>query len=117
MPIIIDQNGRREVAQIEYDAYIESLPIRWNKVSNIAIINQLHTELFNKILEDYNYLGIAELNLWSQNPAFEYYNEANSIINWYISTYKLIEDYSLNVTELNYINPEVFIDNLPKLNL
>lgn len=116
MPIIIDQNGRREVGQIEYDTYMLSLSNRWNKESNIEIINQLHNELFNKILRQYNYLSIGELSLWGGNESSEYYNEAISIINWYTSTYSLIEQYASTVTEANHQEPEEFIKSLPTLN-
>lgn len=117
MPIIIDQNGRREVGQIEYDAYILSLSNRWNKESNVEMINQLHTELFNKILEEKKYINIGELSFWMQRPESEYYNEAISIFNWFGSTYLLIEQYASTVTEANHQEPEEFIASLPTLNI
>lgn len=100
----------------EFDDYIKSSVTVWNKESNIATINQLHNELFDRILEQHNYLSIAELNIWGQNPESEYYNEAISILNWFTSTCVLIEQYASTVTEVNYQEPEAFIASLPSLN-
>jgi hypothetical protein len=47
MPIIIDVNGRREVSQSEFDAYIVATTV-WSKEQHLAEINALHSEEFKR---------------------------------------------------------------------
>ncbi len=115
MPIIIDNNGKREVSQEEYDIFLNSLSNTWNKENHISILNSLHTQLFNEILIYYNYLSMGELLFWQSDPLSEYYEESKAILEWYIKTYKLITDYASVVTEETKINPQEFIESLPKL--
>ena len=61
MPIIIDNFEKRGVTQEECDTFLKSLPHIWNKESYIAVINDLHTQLFNDILISYNYISMGEL--------------------------------------------------------
>ena len=86
----------------------------WNKERHISEISCLHDELFNSILAQHNYTSFAELNLWAQEPTNEYYNEANAIKDWYMSTWMAIKAYSETVTENTAVEPQTFIDNLEK---
>jgi hypothetical protein len=116
MAIIIDQNGRREISDDEYNSIMNNLNCVWNKTLHIQIINEFHTELFNSLIQEHNYISIGELSLWMQRPNSEYYNEAISIFNWFASTYSIIEQYALTVTEETKQEPEAFIASLPRLN-
>jgi hypothetical protein len=115
MPIIIDENGRREVSQEEYSIFLNSLSNVWDKENHMAVINELHTQLFNEILVSYNYLSMGELLFWESNPLSEYYEESKAILDWFVNTYKLVTDYANVVTEETKINPKEFIDSLQKL--
>ena len=84
----------------------------WNKERHISEISQLHDELFNSILAQHNYTSFAELSIWAQEPTNEYYNEANAIKDWYMSTWMAIKAYSETVTENTAVEPQTFIDNL-----
>jgi len=111
---LIDENGDRLVTQNEYDAIIASKYV-WSKESHISEISLLHDELFNSILVQHNYTSFAELSIWTQEPTNEYYTEANAIKEWYRSTWMSIKAYSETVTEPTAVEPQAFIDNLPKL--
>ena len=87
----------------------------WDKESHIGIINEIHTQIFNDILISYNYLSMGELLFWQSNPLSEYYQESKLILNWFVDTYKLITEYANTVTEETKIDPQEFIDSLPKL--
>jgi len=115
MPIIIDENGKREVGQEEYDIFLNSLQSIWSKENHISIINELHTQLFNEILISNNYLSMGELLFWESTPSSEYHQESKLILDWFVSTYKLITDYANVVTEKTKIDPQEFINSLPKL--
>jgi len=115
MPIIIDENGRREVSQEEYSIFLNSLSNVWDKENHMAVINELHTQLFNDMLVSYNYLSMGELLFWESNPLSEYYEESKAILDWFVNTYKLVTDYANVVTEETKINPKEFIDSLQKL--
>ena len=86
----------------------------WNKERHISEISCLHDELFNSILAQHNYTSFAELSIWAQEPTNEYYNEANAIKDWYMSTWMAIKAYSETVTENTAVEPQTFIDNLEK---
>lgn len=111
---LIDENGERLVTQSEYDLIMASKYV-WSKETHLAEINQLHDELFNSILAQHNYTSFAELSIWAQEPTNEYYSEANAIKEWYRSTWMEINEYSEIVTEATAAEPQVFINNLPKL--
>lgn len=111
---LINGNSENFISESELNIFLQNLP--WDRDLNVSKINQLHNELFDRILEQHNYLSIAELNIWGQNPESEYYNEAISILNWFTSTCVLIEQYASTVTEVNYQEPEAFIASLPSLN-
>jgi hypothetical protein len=115
MPIIIDNEGTRDVSNDVYEAYMNALISVWNKESYIAVINDLHTQLFNDILISYNYISMGELLFWQSNPLSEYHQESKLILDWFVDTYKLIVDYANIVTEETKIDPQEFIDSLPKL--
>jgi len=110
---LIDENGDRLVTQNEYDAIIASKYV-WSKEAHIAEINQLHDELFKSILSANNYIEMAELGLWAQQPDSLFRNEAIEIRAWYINTCEIICNYETTVNEQNAVEPIEFIDNLPK---
>lgn len=109
---LIDENGDRLVTQNEYDAIIASKYV-WSKSAHIAEINQLHDELFKSILSANNYIEMAELGLWAQQPDSLFRNEAIAIKAWYINTCEIICNYEAVVTEQTKVEPIEFIDNLP----
>ena len=111
---LIDGNVESIVSQSDCDAIMASKYV-WSKEAHIAEINQLHDELFNSILSEYGYTSFAELSIWTQEPTNEYYTEANAIKEWYRSTWMSIKAYSETVTEPTAVEPQAFIDNLPKL--
>jgi len=110
---LIDENGDRLVTQNEYDAIIASKYV-WSKSALIAEINQLHDELFKSILSANNYIDMAELGIWAQQPDSLFRNEAIAIKAWYINTCEIICNYETTVNEQNAVEPIEFIDNLPK---
>lgn len=71
--------------------------------------------MFNEILISYNYLSMGELLFWQSDPLLEYYEESKAILEWYVKTYKLVTDYASVVTEETKIDPQEFIESLPKL--
>ena len=110
---LIDENGERLVTQSEYDSIIDSKYV-WSKEAHIAEINQLHDELFKSILSANNYIDMAELGIWAQQPDSLFRNEAIAIKAWYINTCEIICNYETTVNEQNAVEPIEFIDNLPK---
>ena len=112
MPIIIDNEGTRDVSNDVYEAYMNALISVWNKERHISEISHLHDELFNSILAQHNYTSFAELTLWAQEPTNEYYTEANAIKEWYRSTWMAIKEYSETVTEVTAVEPQIFIENI-----
>jgi len=108
---LIDGDSVTEISVENANVLLNS----WNKESHISEINQLHDELFNSILAQHNYTSFAELSIWAQEPTNEYYSEANAIKEWYRSTWMGINEYSEIVTEATAVEPQVFINNLPKL--
>ena len=108
---LINGDSVTEISDFEAYAFLNT----WSKERHIAEINQLHDELFNSILAQHNYTSFAELSIWTQEPTNEYYTEANAIKEWYRSTWMSIKAYSETVTEPTAVEPQAFIDNLPKL--
>lgn len=108
---LIDGDSESQISIADANALLNV----WNKESHIAIINNLHTQLFNEILISYNYLSMGELLFWQSDPLLEYYEESKAILEWYVKTYKLVTDYASVVTEETKIDPQEFIESLPKL--
>lgn len=82
---------------------------KWTLENHLSEISERHDELFNKILEDYNYSSFAELSLWAQEPTNEYYEEANAIKEWYRTSWLAIKEYGETVTEATQKNIEQII--------
>lgn len=110
MPIIIDENGRREVSQQELDAYIVATTT-WSKEAHLQEINDLHEAEFNKRLTDADYVGCWELNAVLADPANEYYQEAKSIIAYWWDGWDAIKAYAETVTEETALTPEQWLEN------
>jgi len=108
---LINGDSVTEISDLEANAFLSA----WDKERHVSEINQLHDELFNSILAQHNYTSFAELSIWAQEPTNEYYSEANAIKEWYRSTWMEINEYSEIVTEATAAEPQVFINNLPKL--
>ena len=108
---LIDGNTDTQISVSAANALLNA----WNKERHISEISHLHDELFNSILAQHNYTSFAELSFWAQEPTNEYYTEANAIKDWYRSTWMAIKEYSETVTEGTAVEPQVFINNLPKL--
>jgi hypothetical protein len=60
--------------------------------------NKYHNEMMQEILTDNNYLSIGEVSMWVNDAEFG--AEAQSIIDWWITTCKLVAKYvALNPNE------------------
>jgi len=116
MPIIINQDGTKEVSQEEYDKNILPATSLWNKANHICTINVYHDEVFDRMLSENGYTDMAELSLWSQQPDSLFRSEATAIKAWYINTCEIICNYEATVTEQTAIDPIDFINSLPKYN-
>ena len=99
---------------LEFEKPVEVV-VEWTVESHLADISSQHDELFNSILAQHNYTSFAELSIWAQELTNEYYTEANAIKDWYRSTWMAIKEYSETVTEGTATEPQIFIDNLPKI--
>ena len=108
---LIDGDSETQISIADANALLSV----WTKERHIAVINDLHTQLFNDVLISYNYLSMGELLFWQSNPLSEYYQESKLILNWFVDTYKLITEYANTVTEETKIDPQEFINSLPKL--
>ena len=108
---LIDGDSDTQISVEDANALLSA----WNKERHISEISLLHDELFNSILSQHNYTSFAELSIWAQEPTNEYYTESNKIKQWYRSTWMEIKEYSETVTESTAVEPQVFINNLPKL--
>lgn len=108
---LIDGDSDTQISVADANALLNV----WDKESHISEISLLHDELFNSILAQHNYTSFAELSIWAQEPTNEYYTEANAIKEWYRSTWMEINEYSEIVTEATATEPQIFIDNLPKI--
>ena len=108
---LIDGDSVTEISFENANALLSS----WNKERHIGIINEIHTQIFNDILISNNYIGMGELLFWQSDPLSDYYKEAKTILNWFVNTYKLITEYANTVTEETKIDPQEFINSLPKL--
>lgn len=110
MARLINGNSVTEISDSEANAFLNT----WSKERHIAEINQLHDELFKSILSANNYIDMAELGIWAQQPDSLFRNEAIAIKAWYINTCEIICNYETTVNEQNAVEPIEFIDNLPK---
>jgi len=108
---LIDGDSVREISATEASNLLNV----WNKQRHIAEINQLHDELFKSILSANNYIDMAELGIWAQQPDSLFRNEAIEIKAWYINTCEIICNYEETVTEETAVVPQTFIDSLSKL--
>lgn len=73
--------------------------------------NKIHNELLQEILTEHDYLHIGEVAMWVNDA--DYGAEAQSIIDWWITTCKLVADYvALNPNEET---AEEFINTLPEI--
>jgi len=107
---LIDGDSVREISATEASNLLNV----WNKQRHIAEINQLHDELFKSILSANNYIEMAELGLWAQQPDSLFRNEAIEIKAWYINTCEIIFNYEATVTEQTKVDAVEFINDLPK---
>jgi hypothetical protein len=73
--------------------------------------NKIHNERLQAILDEHNYLSIGEVYLWVNDDEFG--DEAQSIIDWWITTCKLVADYvDLHPNEETAVE---FLNTLPNL--
>lgn len=73
--------------------------------------NKIHNEMMQAILSEHDYLHIGEVSMWVNDV--DYGAEAQSIINWWIITCKLVADYvALNPNEETAVE---FLETLPIL--
>ena len=71
--------------------------------------NKIHNEQLETILKDNDYLSIGEVSMWVNDVDFG--AEAQAIIDWWITTCKLVADYvALNPNEET---AEEFLATLP----
>jgi hypothetical protein len=71
--------------------------------------NKYHNEMMQEILTDKNYLSIGEVSMWINDVEFG--AEAQSIIDWWITTCKLVAKYvDLNPNEETAVE---FLATLP----
>lgn len=71
--------------------------------------NKLHNDMLQAILTEHDYLHIGEVAMWINDA--DYGAEAQSIIDWWITTCKLVAEYvSLHPNEEDCIT---FINTLP----
>ena len=107
---LINGDSVTEISDFEAYAFLNT----WSKERHIAEINQLHDELFKSILLANNYIDMAELGIWAQQPDSLFINEAIAIKAWYINTCEIICNYETTVNEQNAVEPIEFINDLPK---
>ena len=71
--------------------------------------NKYHNDMMQEILTDKNYLSIGEVSMWVNDVEFG--AEAQSIIDWWITTCKLVANYvALNPNEETAVE---FLATLP----
>ena len=86
----------------EGEAFVSELnPLQYYAME----VNDLHNILLEVVLKKYNYLSLGEVSLWLTDPKIG--AEAQSVIDWYISTYKEVEAHLATVTD--YQDPTIFI--------
>ena len=99
----------------ERQAFISanSQPIIWDKQTYCNEVNNQHNELFKTMYQQRNYIDIGEIQMWVEDV--EYGQEAASLINWWILTCKIVDDYLNVVTEQTAQPINLFISSLPEL--
>jgi len=104
MPIIIDEQGRMEVTQKQYDAYMAKLPKSKPDFEAIADAE------VDRVLAENWYTGIGEVGALASfsNP---YQSEAQSMLTWYAEIYHFVELNRDIKTE------QEFIDLMPKYSI
>lgn len=102
MPIIIDEKGRREVTQKQYDAYMAKLPKSKPNFESIADAEVA------KVFESHWYVSIGEVSAYASFPN-PHQIEAKAILLWYAELYDFVENNECK-TEQD------FIDLMPKYN-
>lgn len=112
MAIIIDENGRREVSQQEFDDYINALPKVWDKEAHIAEINALHSAEYDRRWLALGYEDRTEVATAMANPNCGYQQEAIVLNNYWWAGWNAIEDYAETVTEETAQDPIVFISSI-----
>jgi hypothetical protein len=71
--------------------------------------NKIHNERLQAILTEHDYLSIGEVSMWVNDV--DYGAEAQSIIDWWITTCKLVANYvALNPNEETAVE---FLETLP----
>ncbi len=73
--------------------------------------NKAHNDMLCEILKEKNYLSIGEVSMWVNDD--EYGQEAQSIIDWWVTTCKLVEDYI--AANPNEETAQEFITTIPNL--
>jgi hypothetical protein len=69
-----------------------------NEIITESPTNKYHNEMMQTILTDNNYLSIGEVSMWVNDVEFG--AEAQNIIDWWITTCKLVANYvALNPNE------------------
>ena len=80
-----------------------------NEIITESPTNKYHNEMMQEILKDNDYLSIGEVSMWVNDV--EYGAEAQSIIDWWITTCKLVANYvALNPNEETAAQ---FLETLP----
>jgi hypothetical protein len=74
-------------------------------------INDYHNQMLDDVLKKYNYLSLGEVALWLNDV--NYGAEAQSIIDWYKSSYDYIVSHIATITV--YQDPTEFLLTIPKL--
>jgi hypothetical protein len=102
MPIIIDENGRRDVTQEQYDDCMAKLPPSKPDFEAIADAEVA------KVFESHWYVSIGEVSAYASFPN-PHQGEAKAILLWYAELYDFVEN--------NQVETEQgFIDLMPKYN-
>ncbi len=84
-----------------------------NEIITESPTNKYHNEMMQTILTDNDYLSIGEVLMWVNDT--KYGAEAQSLINWWINTCKLVAEYvDLHPNEET---AEEFILTIPTLTL
>ena len=108
MPIIIDKDGRREVSQVEFDAYITATTV-WSKEAHLQEINALHKEEFLKRIALAGYEDREEFNATLADARSQWHEEAKAINTYWLNGEIAIDNYAETVTEETAQDPISFV--------
>lgn len=75
--------------------------------------NDIHNALVLAEIAKYDYIDLGELNLWMNDEIYSV--EAAAILAWYKNTCTLLAAHLQSIEE--YVDPNIFINTLPKLEL